>query len=642
MGHRYITTGSFETFEKLISKSLVYVDKSGSAAELGNQRGSFLLTRPRRMGKTTLVSTLKYLFTHGTVVTDGLECFDKWKDPYRYFVFHFSFHTYDYSTVDGFKRSFINKLKDYADFFDLSIPHDLDLVAIVEWLLKSAVAQMSNDEFMAKHPELGDGDRPFCPRELVLLIDEYDAPLNDNLDNHEVFAGLIDEYQRLFSALKDLSMRFVFVTGVSSYAHTAIFSEANQFSNVTLDDRFATCCGYTCDEIEHYFAPELEHAQKTLGISHDELMHELEYFYCGYQFFTSNSSEPRLFNPVSISSFLNYPDAGFDGYWSATSSNVTFMYRLMELASVSVNSMLFKSLFEDGSEQALNAYSDHVGIMDFFTLAVNTKDLSQSNPYLLAVPKHALLSRSKQDHELDSLGAIVILFQSGYLSIKGYIGDTLLLGIANHEVAKALADLIYDYSFSNNELSKLAQRYLEINSSYDDLFAVLRNGADGLAQLINQILSDEPWELFSENTYETVVVASIYRFLQFSGCSAYREVTYVPGRADIVVKKQGSLSEDVIFEFKLARQNDNVFDKLHQGCVQLLERDYGSNHGINKPLRYSVVISTVLRQVAAIAKLDEHESAAIEFKSPYLNADGSVMPKEKREELHAAQLNITP
>ena len=96
MGQRYITTGSFETFEKLISKSLVYVDKSGSAAKLARERGSFLLTRPRRMGNTTLVSTLKYLFTHGTVGTDDLECFDKWKDPYRYFVFHFSFHTYDF------------------------------------------------------------------------------------------------------------------------------------------------------------------------------------------------------------------------------------------------------------------------------------------------------------------------------------------------------------------------------------------------------------------------------------------------------------------------------------------------------------------------------------------------------------------
>ena len=179
----------------------------------------------------------------------------------------------------------------------------------------------------------------------------------------------------------------------------------------------------------------------------------------------------------------------------------------------------------------------HVGIMDFFTLAVNTEDLSLSNPYLLAVPKQALLSRSKQAHELDSLEAIIILFQSGYLSIKGAIGGTLLLGIANHEVAKALADMIYDYSFSNNEMSKLAQRYLEINSSYDDLFAVLHNGSDGLSQLINQIFSDEYWELFSENTHETVVVESIYRFLQFSGCSTFREVTYVPGGSHIVVKK---------------------------------------------------------------------------------------------------------
>ena len=642
MSQRQITTGSFETFETLISKSLVYVDKSGSAAELGSQRGSFLLTRPRRMGKTTLVSTLKYLFTHGTVGTEGLECFDKWKDPYRYFVFHFSFHTYDYSSVEGFKRSFINKLKDYADFFSLSIPHDLDLVAIVEWLLKSAVAQMSNDEFMAKHPELGDGDRPFCPNEIVLLIDEYDAPLNDNLENAEVLNGLRNEYRRLFSALKDMSFRFVFITGVSSYAHTSIFSGANQFSNISLNDRFASCCGYTRAEIEHYFAPELERAQEIHGLDHEEMMSTLSYYYDGYLFTKTNPQDNRIFNPVSISSFLNYPDAGFDCYWSVTGANSTLVYKLMQLSAVSITQIICKNLFNSSSEHAVSAYSAYADIMNFFTLAINTNELSRNNPYLISLPKSSFFNRIKLDDKPSSIDAIVILAQSGYLSIKGYIGDTLLLGIANHEVAKALADMIYDYSFSNNELSKLAQRYLEINSSYDDLFAVLRNGADGLAQLINQIFSDEPWELFSENTYETVVVASIYRFLQFSGCSTFREMTFIRGRADIVVKKQGSLSEDVIFEFKLARQNDNVFDKLHQGCVQLLERDYGSNHGINKPLRYSVVISTVLRQVAAIAKLDEHESAAIEFKSPYLNADGSVMPKEKREELHAAQLNITP
>ena len=108
---RLITNGYFSSFEQLISSNKIYVDKTKFACELAKDEGAFLLTRPRRMGKSTMVSTLEYLFSKGTVGTEGLYCHEHWPDPNRYFVFHLDWSRSDISSVDDFKKS----LNDYLD-----------------------------------------------------------------------------------------------------------------------------------------------------------------------------------------------------------------------------------------------------------------------------------------------------------------------------------------------------------------------------------------------------------------------------------------------------------------------------------------------------------------------------------------------
>ena len=244
MTMRYITAGKILSFDEMIDKTTVYVDKTQAVCLMASQKDDILLTRPRRMGKSTMVSTLEYLFSKGTVGTEGLYCHEHWPEPNRYFVFHFDWSKFDTSSVDDFKQNLNEELDDWASYFGFEIPTNKRLARRFEFLIKACIAKLKDEAFLAVHPELKDGDRPFCSDRVVLLIDEYDAPLSRNLDNPEIFEQLLPVYTSIFSTIKSLRcLRMVFITGVSSYSQTSIFSGANQFINISLESDYATCCG---------------------------------------------------------------------------------------------------------------------------------------------------------------------------------------------------------------------------------------------------------------------------------------------------------------------------------------------------------------------------------------------------------------
>ncbi|MGN8853201.1 AAA family ATPase [Anaerobiospirillum succiniciproducens] len=354
MGSRLITNGFVTSFEKLIKGSYVYVDKTKFACELANTEGAYLLTRPRRMGKSTMVLTLEYLFSKGTVGTEGLYCHDHWPDKERYFVFRFAFNEIKCCSYGEFKDKLFQLFSNYTSYFGIELNRDLDSHLAFKQLIEFSVKKLSDEGFLAQHPELQDVERPLCTDNVVLLIDEYDAPLAENLDNSAVFNEIKEEYKALFSTIKNITnFRFVFLAGVSSYAQTSIFSGANQFINISLDDDYATCCGYTQQEIERSFAPELVKAQTALNLSYDELMAKLSYFYDGYLFCTSPAkaiSSNKIFNPVSVSLFLTKPEKGFINYWSKTGAKSTFLFKLLKLCSEVLVNDLLKKLFADVPE----------------------------------------------------------------------------------------------------------------------------------------------------------------------------------------------------------------------------------------------------------------------------------------------------
>ncbi len=259
MTMRKITAGKNSSFAQLINNTTVYVDKTQPVCLMASQEDDILLTRPRRMGKSTLLSTLEYLFSKGTVGTEGLYCHEHWPEPNRYFVFHLDWSRFKISSVDDFMQRLNEELDGWALYFGFEIPTNKQLDWRLVFFFEACIAKLKDEEFLAAHPELKDGDRPFCSDRVVLLIDEYDAPLSRNLDNPELFEQLLPIYTSILATIKSLRcFRMVFMTGVCSFCRDSIFSVANQFIDISLDSDYAACCGYTREEIEHYFAPELK------------------------------------------------------------------------------------------------------------------------------------------------------------------------------------------------------------------------------------------------------------------------------------------------------------------------------------------------------------------------------------------------
>ena len=447
MTMRKITAGKNSSFAQLINNTTVYVDKTQPVCLMASQEDDILLTRPRRMGKSTLLSTLEYLFSKGTVGTEGLYCHEHWPEPNRYFVFHLDWSRFNISSVDDFKKSLNDDLDGWALYFGFEIPTNKQLDWRLVFFIKACIAKLKDEEFLAAHPELKDGDRPFCSDRVVLLIDEYDAPLSRNLDNPELFEQLLPIYTSIFSTIKSLScFRTVFITGVSSYSQTSIFSGANQFRNISLDSKYATCCGYTREEIEHYFAPELKRAQEVTNLSHDELLKAMSYFYDGYSFSKKPEEQTRVFSPVSVSLFLREPEEGFNNYWSNTGARSSFILKLLQQCNHAIVNKLLNSIYQNPIDKktAVDASMADVfeGLFPVFSLAIDNSATNQANKQLLSIDVNSLIVKHDDIKAITLDNAIAILFQSGYLSIKEVKGTKAYLGLANHEVANSLANLL--------------------------------------------------------------------------------------------------------------------------------------------------------------------------------------------------------
>ena len=442
---RKIASGFYKSFSQLIHDKFVYVDKTKAACLMAEREECYLLTRPRRMGKSTMVSTLEYLFSKGTAGTEGLYCYDHWPETQRYFVFKFVFSLFDITSIDSLRDKFRSELKNYAGYFGVEISQDDPIHVCFEQLVAQSVKKLSDKSFLADHPELQDGDQPLSTDKVVLLIDEYDTPLTHYLETNRDPHELQEFYCHLFATIKKIGFRFVFVTGISSYEQSSIFGSPNQFIDISLDPRYATCCGYTQEELEHYFAPELENAQQEFNLSRDELMNKLSYYYGGYFFNSLNDGHNdthKLFNTVSVSSFLSDPSDGFDNYWANTGGGSDFLLKLIFLSSQEINRQLlrklYKSVFDslDLSDPKVNECIE--AWSPFFLFELLSHDQPQDKDRLLCKDADSLKVDLSEDELFTTDNAIAILYQAGYLAIKHVDDDKVCLGFANYDATKSL------------------------------------------------------------------------------------------------------------------------------------------------------------------------------------------------------------
>ena len=283
-----------QTFEKLINTGCAYVDKTHFIDSLIQQGGGYyFLSRPRRFGKSLFLSTIKAAFQGKQELFEGLYLQENWDWTKHNPVVHISFGAGVIRSIEDLKIRFNSILDDHIYSHELKSS-------------KKDLREIFLELIRLLHEKSGE--------RVVVLIDEYDKPILDNIHDTEIAVDIREELKNYYSVLKDADphLALVFITGVSKFSKVSLFSGLNNLTDITLDERYATICGYTRPEIESVFAERLK------GIDMEELMA----WYNGYSWLGE-----KLCNPFDILLYLD--SRQFKNYWFETATP-TFLIKLLQ------------------------------------------------------------------------------------------------------------------------------------------------------------------------------------------------------------------------------------------------------------------------------------------------------------------------
>ncbi len=462
------------SFEDIRRKNQIYVDHTDLIFDFAYLDGPNFLSRPRRFGKSLLISTLESLFSHGTEFFKGLKIESLWNEAEKgktYKVIHL-----DFSTL-----SFENKNELDSEINEI-------LFEVAE---KNGVTLSDRKE----HRSAGLNLRTIvesAPSEYVLLIDEYDYPLTHSLGNKELFESYRLYLQGLFGAIKGLTgdMRFIFITGVGRFAKTSVFSQMNNLRDLSLESKFAPLLGYTDDDIHQYFDEYVENAANTLGITKAECYTQIKSHYDGYRFHADNKT--MLHNPWSVLNFLYTPEQGFKNFWYETG----------------------------GSYPTLIAKY----VKNIQNTPLQTLQKTKCGPQTLS-----------EFYDYFDVTPISLLYQTGYLSVRSEKnelgGESLFLVPPNLEVQSSLIQLYYREVRDNpldDDIFHDFSSALITNFKKADFESLIKT----FSAALNTFGYDDK-EAFKTEHYCRDI---IYYTLSLSGINAQREAISSDGRADIVVE----------------------------------------------------------------------------------------------------------
>ncbi len=283
---------SIQTFSEMIEEQYLYVDKTQYILELMTSGKFFFLSRPRRFGKSLLVSTLKEVFAGNQELFKGLFIYDKidWK-PYP--VIHLDLSRVSSDDEHVLKQSLLSSLNTVARDFDITL---------AEKFLKDRFFELIHTLYNT------------IRQKVVVLVDEYDKPIIDFVDDIERAGKNKNVLKNFYGVLKgcDQYLQFVLLTGVSKFSRVSVFSDLNNLNDITLSSQYATLLGYTQKELEHYFADYIEQLCREKHLSTEQLLSKIREWYNGYSW----NGQERVYNPVSI---LNlFEKKTFRNYWFAT------------------------------------------------------------------------------------------------------------------------------------------------------------------------------------------------------------------------------------------------------------------------------------------------------------------------------------
>ncbi len=479
---KLITTSCF-SFEDVVKGGYVYVDKTDLLAKLASTyKGQFFISRPRRFGKSLMLSTLKCMFEGRRELFEGLKITKTDYDWKTYPVLHLDMACATAGSIEAMARNLVGMVKHLASRLGLTLADDSDPAAAFENLWK----------------EIKDRNL-----QVVVLVDEYDMPLQGYLKNPEKFEQVRKLMHDFYVRLKSHSgnIRFLMLTGVTKLAKLSIFSGLNNLTDLTMSADCAGLLGYTHDELKAFFAEHIAAFAEKKGLTPDDIFAQMLEWYDNYRF--SPDSEIRVLNPVSVG--LSLAERSFYAYWNATGA-LTLVMEVLRKA--------------DRWPTDLN----RVEVMKI--------DLDVCDAMTMPVTP--------------------LLYQSGYLTIKDADGEFLTLGIPNKEVRGAIvrghiASLVNQNNASTfNAQSFKAMRALQAGK-LDEAITLFRSAVAGLPY---------EWLIKDEGA---VKIAFLDFFHAMDGANVHAERETANGRIDAIVETKDYV---YIFEFKYNRSAQEAFDQI--------------------------------------------------------------------------------
>ena len=474
-----------QTFERIRKENKLYIDKTEYVYRMTHSGGCyFFLSRPRRFGKSLLVSTFESYFSGKKELFEGLAIEKLEQEWMEYPVLHFD--------MSGGKHMEKEQLEDYL----------------------SNRLEAEERKWGITHTKRGANDRltelittayEISGKQVVVLIDEYDAPMLDVAHDKETLDVLRNVMRNFFSPLKmcEPMLRFVFLTGITKFSQVSIFSELNNIKNVSLDDEYAGVCGITKEELLTQMSEDIDMLAEAQGMTREETIAKLKENYDGYHF---SPASPDVFNPYSL---LNcFDDKNFGAYWfsSGTPTYLINMLRKFKVLPAKIGRSLARSSAFDAP----------------------TENLMTITP---------------------------LLYQSGYITIKGYdkMSQLFTLDLPNKEIKVGLFESLLPYY--------LEGMYAEEGDvAIAQMSVLIRQGdMDGALRLFQEFLGTVPYcnNTNYEGHYQQVLFI-IFTLLTHFVVDV--EVHTPNGRVDVVMETEDTL---YLIELKLNKSAQAAMQQIN-------------------------------------------------------------------------------
>ena len=474
-----------QTFERIRKEDKLYIDKTEYIYRMAHAGGCyFFLSRPRRFGKSLLVSTFRSYFEGKRELFKGLAIDDMEKDWTEYPVLHFSMASAKHIDKDQLQRYLLYILKDNEDKYGIS-NDSIDPNIRLSYLIKTLCRNTG--------------------RQVVVLVDEYDAPRLDVAHKDCQLGELRDIMRNFYSPLKDCEpyLRFVFITGITKFSQLSIFSELNNITNISMQDEYAGICGITKEELLTQMSEDIDVLAKAGELTRDETIEKLKENYDGYHF---SASSPDVFNPYNLLNCFEHKD--FGAYWfsSGTPTYLINMLRKFSVPPAKIGKTLARSSAFDAP----------------------TENMKTITP---------------------------LLYQSGYITIKGYdpVSQLYTLDLPNKEIKVGLFE-----SLLPNYLDGIYAQ--EGDVAIAQMSVLIRRGdMDGALRLLQEFLGTVPYcnNTNFEGHYQQML------FIIFTLLTHFLvdvEVHTPDGRVDIVM-----LTDDTLYviELKLNKDADTAMQQIN-------------------------------------------------------------------------------